>query len=154
MFKSATGTFIVHIPYRGSAPAFTDLLAGQVQIMAESIPQASQYVKQGKLRALAVTGRERNAALPELPTFAEAGIKGMDVVGFYGILAPAGTPKDVVARLSDAFKQVLENPEIRSKMTAQGADPAFLGSDAFGAYIAAEMPVWAKAVKDSGTKLD
>jgi tripartite-type tricarboxylate transporter receptor subunit TctC len=154
MFKSATNTFIVHIPYRGSAPAFTDLLAGQVQIMAESIPQASQYVKQGKLRALAVTGRERNAALPDLPTFAEAGIKGLEVVGFYGILAPAGTPKDVVARLSDAFKQVLDNPEIRSKMTAQGADPAFLGSDAFAAYLAAQMPVWAKAVRDSGTKLD
>ena len=154
MFKSATGTFIVHIPYRGSAPAFTDLLAGQVQVMAESIPQASQYVKQGKLRALAVTGRERNAALPDLPTFAEAGIKGLEVVGFYGILAPSGTPKDVVARLSDAFRQVLENPEIRSKMTAQGADPAFLGSDAFGAYLTAQMPIWAKAVKDSGTKLD
>ena len=154
MFKSATGTFIVHIPYRGSAPAFTDLLAGQVQIMAESIPQAAQYVKQGKLRALAVTGRERNAALPDLPTFAEAGIKGLEVVGFYGILAPAGTPKDVVARLSDAFKQVLDNSEIRSKMAAQGADPAFLGSNAFASYLAAEMSVWAKAVKDSGTKLD
>ncbi|KNZ30951.1 MAG: LacI family transcriptional regulator [Methylibium sp. NZG] len=154
IFKSATGTFIVHIPYRGSAPAFTDLLAGQVQVMAESIPQASQYVKQGKLRALAVTGRERNAALPDLPTFAEAGIKGLEVVGFYGILAPVAIPKDVVARLSDAFKQVLENPEIRSKMAAQGADPAYLGSEAFGAYLVAQMPIWAKAVKDSGTKLD
>ena len=154
MFKSATGTFIVHIPYRGSAPAFTDLLAGQVQIMAESIPQASQYVKQGKLRALAVTGRERNAALPDVPTFAEAGIKGLEVVGFYGMLAPAGTPKDVVARLSDAFKQVLENSDIRSRMAAQGADPAFLNSEQFAAYLAAQMPIWAKAVKDSGTRLD
>ncbi|MFT3665213.1 Bug family tripartite tricarboxylate transporter substrate binding protein [Piscinibacter sp.] len=154
MFKSATGTFITHIPYRGSAPAFTDLLAGQVQIMAESIPQASQYVKQGKLRALAVTGRERNAALPDTPTFAELGIRGLDVVGFYGVLAPAGTPKDVVARLSDAFRQVLETPDIRSRMAAQGADPAFLGSEAFTAYLAEQMPVWAKAVKDSGTKLD
>ena len=154
MFKSATGTFIVHIPYRGSAPAFTDLLAGQVQIMAESIPQASQYVKQGKLRALAVTGRERNAALPDVPTFAEAGIKGLEVVGFYGMLAPAGTPKDVVARLSDAFKLVLENSDIRSRMAAQGADPAFLNSEQFAAYLAAQMPIWAKAVKDSGTRLD
>ena len=154
MFKSATGTFIVHIPYRGSAPAFTDLLAGQVQIMAESIPQASQYVKQGKLRALAVTGRERNVALPDVPTFAEAGIKGLEVVGFYGMLAPAGTPKDVVARLSDAFKQVLENSDIRSRMAAQGADPAFLNSEQFAAYLAAQMPIWAKAVKDSGTRLD
>ena len=154
MFKSATGTFIVHIPYRGSAPAFTDLLAGQVQVMAESIPQASQYVKQGKLRALAVTGRERNVALPDVPTFAEAGIKGLEVVGLYGMLAPAGTPKDVVARLSDAFKLVLENSDIRSRMAAQGADPAFLNSEQFGAYLAAQMPIWAKAVKDSGTRLD
>ena len=154
MFKSATGTFIVHIPYRGSAPAFTDLLAGQVQVMAESIPQASQYVKQGKLRALAVTGRERNAALPDTPTFAESGIAGLDVVGFYGVLAPAGTPKEVSAKLSDAFRQVLESADIRSRMSAQGADPAFLGSEAFASYLAAQMPVWAKAVKDSGTKLD
>ena len=154
MFKTATGTFIVHIPYRGSAPAFTDLLGGQVQVMAESIPQASQYVKQGKLRALAVTGRERNAALPDTPTFAEAGIKGLEVVGFYGVLAPAGTPKDVVARLSDAFRQTLETPDIRTRMVQQGADPAYLPADDFAAYLAAQMPVWAKAVKDSGTKLD
>ena len=154
MFKTATGTFIVHIPYRGSAPAFTDLLGGQVQAMAESIPQASQYVKQGKLRALAVTGRERNAALPDVPTFAEAGIKGLDVVGFYGVLAPAATPKDVVAKLSDALRQTLETPDIRARMVQQGADPAFLPADAFATYLAAQMPVWAKAVKDSGTKLD
>ena len=154
MFKTETGLFMVHIPYRGSAPAFTDLLAGQVQVMAESIPQASQYVKQGKLRALAVTGRDRNAALPDTPTFAEAGIQGLDVVGFYGVLAPAGTPKDVVAKLSDAFGQTLNTPEIRARMVQQGADPAFMPADTFAAYLAAQLPVWAKAVKDSGTKLD
>ena len=154
MFKQATGTFIVHIPYRGSAPALTDLLAGQVQMMAESIPLAAQYAKQGKLRALAVTGRERSSALPDVPTFAEAGVKGMDVVGFYGVMAPAGTPKDVIAKLSDAFRQVLDNPELRKVMTAQGADPAFLDSEQFGAYLVRELPVWAKAVKDSGAKLD
>ena len=154
MFKQATGTFSVHIPYRGSAPALTDLLAGQVQMMAESIPLASQYVKQGKLRALAITGRERNAALPGVPTFAELGIKGMEVVGFYGVMAPAGTPKVAVARLSEAFRQVFDNPELRKSMTAQGADPAFLNSEQFGAYLEAEMPVWAKAVEDSGAKLD
>lgn len=154
MFKQATGTFIVHIPYRGSAPAMTDLIAGQVQMMAESIPLAAQYVKQGKLRALAITGRERNAALPDVPTFAEIGVKGMEVVGFYGILAPAGTPKDVVAKLGDAFRQVLTNPELQRTMTAQGADPAFLDSDQFGRYLAAELPRWKQAVDRSGTKLD
>ena len=154
MFKRSTGTFIVHIPYRGSAPALTDLLAGQVQMMAESIPLAAQYARQGKLRALAVTGRERSAALPGVPTFAEAGIPGRDEVGFYGVMAPAGTPKEVVAKLSDAFRQVLENPELRKIMAAQGADPAYLDSEQFGAYLAREMPVWARAVKDSGAKLD
>jgi len=154
MFKAATGTFIVHIPYKGSAPAFTDLLGGQVQMMAESIPQASQYVKLGKLRALAVTSRERSSALPDTPTLIECGLKDFDVVGFYGVLAPAATPKPVLEKLAAAFKGALETPEIRTRMVAQGADPAFLGSEAFGRYLAAEMPKWAKAVKDSGAKLD
>ena len=154
MLKAATGTFIVHIPYRGSAPAFTDLLAGQVQMMAESVPQASQYVKQGKLRALAVTSRERSAALPDTPTLHESGLKNFDVVGFYGVLAPVATPKAVVDKLAGAFKGALETPDIRSRMVAQGADPAYLGPDAFSLYLAAEMPKWAQAVKDSGTKLD
>ena len=122
--------------------------------LIESIPLAAQYVRQGKLRALAVTGRERNTALPDVPTFAEVGVKGMEVLGFYGVMAPAGTPKGVVARLTDAFRQVLDNAELRKSMTAQGADPAFLNNEQFGAYLAAQMPVWAKAVKDSGAKLD
>ena len=154
MFKQATGTFIVHIPYRGSAPAFTDLMAGQVQLMAESIPQAAQYVKAGKLRALAVTSRDRNAALPEVPTMIEAGLKDFEVVGFYGVLAPAGTPKAAVDKLSAAFKATLDTPELRSRMVTQGADPAFLGAEDFTKFLAAEMPRWAKVVKDSGTKLD
>lgn len=154
MFKAATGLFMVHIPYRGSAPAFTDLMGGQVQFMAESIPQAANYHKQGKVRALAVTSRERNPALPDVPTVIEAGIKNFEVVGFYGFLAPAGTPKEVVAKLSEAFKQVLALPEVRSRMITQGADPAFLGADEFAKYLAAEMPRWADAVGKSGAKLD
>ena len=154
MFKSATGLFMVHIPYRGSAPAFTDLMGGQVQFMAESIPQAANYHKQGKVRALAVTSKERNPALPDVPTVIESGIKGFDVVGFYGFLAPAGTPKDVVAKLSDAFKQVLANPDVRSRMVTQGADPAFLSGDEFGQFLALQTPRWAAAVKASGAKLD
>jgi tripartite-type tricarboxylate transporter receptor subunit TctC len=154
MFKTATGLFMVHIPYRGSAPAFTDLMAGQVQFMAESIPQAAAYHKQGKVRALAVTSRERNPALPDTPTVIESGLKGFEVVGFYGFLAPAGTPKEVVAKLSDAFRQVLTTPDIRNRMTTQGADPAFLGADDFAKFLAVEMPRWADAVKKSGAKLD
>ena len=154
MFKTATGTFMVHIPYRGSAPAFTDLMGGQVQFMAESIPQAAAYHKQGKVRALAVTSKERNPALPDIPTAIESGLKGFEVVGFYGFLAPAGTPKDTVAKLSDAFQQVMTNPEVRSRMVTQGADPAFLGSEEFGKFLAEETPRWAAAVKASGSKLD
>jgi len=154
MFKAATGLFMVHIPYRGSAPAFTDLMAGQVQFMAESIPQAAQYHKQGKVRALAVTSRERNPALPDVPTVMESGIKNFEVVGFYGFLAPAGTPKDVVNKLSDAFKSVLAQPDVKTRMVAQGADPAFLGSDDFAKFLTAEMPRWADAVQKSGAKLD
>ena len=154
MFKSATGLFMVHIPYRGSAPAFTDLMGGQVQFMAESIPQAANYHKQGKVRALAVTSRERNPALPDVPTAIESGLSEFEVVGFYGFLAPAGTPKDTVVRLSDAFRQVLNNPEVRNRMVAQGADPAFMGSEEFATFLAAETPRWAAAVKASGAKLD
>lgn len=155
MFKSATGIFMVHIPYRGSAPAFTDLIAGQVQFMAESIPQAAQYHKQGKVRALAVTSRERNIAMPDVPTVMETKMaKDFDVVGFYGFMAPAGTPKPIVDKLSDAFKQVLALPEVRNRMITQGADPAFLGSDDFGKFLTTELPKWATAVQASGAKLD
>ena len=154
MFKSAAGLFMVHIPYRGSAPAFTDLMAGQVQFMAESIPQAAQYHKQGKVRALAVTSRERNPALPDVPTAIEAGLTGFEVVGFYGFLAPAGTPKDAVRVLSEAFKAVLSQPDLKTRMTAQGADPAYLGADDFGRYLREELPRWAAVVKKSGAQLD
>ena len=154
MFKNATGLFMVHIPYRGSAPAFTDLMGDQVQFMAESIPQAANYHKQGKVRALAVTSKERNPALPDVPTVIESGFKGFEVVGFYGFLAPAGLPADVKARLSDAFRQVMTNPDVRSRMVAQGADPAFLGADEFAQFLAAEMPRWKKAVDASGAKMD
>ncbi len=154
MFKTSTGLFMVHIPYRGSAPAFTDLMAGQVQFMAESIPQAAAYHKQGKVRALAVTSRERNPALPDTPTVMESGLKDFEVVGFYGFLAPANLPKDITAKLSDAFRQVLATPDIRNRMTSQGADPAFMGSEDFSKFLAAEMPKWATAVTKSGAKLD
>jgi tripartite-type tricarboxylate transporter receptor subunit TctC len=154
MFKNATGTFMVHIPYRGSAPAFTDLMGGQVQFMAESIPQAAGYAKQGKVRALAVTSRARNPALPDVPTAIEAGVKDFEVVGFYGFLAPAATPPEVVARLSDAFRQVLADPEVRQRMVSQGADPAYLGSEDFGRFLGREIPRWRQAVKASNAKMD
>ncbi len=154
MFKSAANLFMVHIPYRGSAPAFTDLRAGQIQFMAESIPQAASYHKQGKVRALARTGKDRNPALPDVPTIIESGIKGFEVVGFYGFLALAGLPKDITARLGDAFKQVMNNPDVKIRMATQGADPAYLENDEFAQFLVSETPRSALAVKASGAKLD
>lgn len=145
---------MVHIPYRGSAPAFTDLMSGQVQFMAESIPQAAVYHKQGKVRALAVTGRERSPALPEVPTVRESGFKDFVVVGFYGFLAPAGTPKEAVEVLSRAFMAVLSQPEVRQRMVQQGAAPAFLGADDFRRFLSDEMPRWSEVVKKSGARVD
>ena len=154
MLKSETGIFMVHIPFKGSAPAFTDLIAGHVQFMAESVPQAANYAKQGKVKALAVTSAKRNPALPNTPTVIETGVANLDVVGFYGILAPKGTPLEAVNRLSQAFKETLESPDVQKKMIDQGADPAYLNADQFTKFLALEMPRWAKAVKQAGAKLD
>ena len=154
MLKNETGIFIVHIPFKGSAPAFTDLMAGHVQFMAESVPQAANYAKQGKVRALAVTSAKRNPALPNTPTVLETGVANLEVVGFYGILAPKGTPPEVVNKLSQAFKETLDSPEIQKKMIDQGADPAYLNAEQFTKFLNTEMPRWAKAVKQAGAKLD
>ena len=154
MLKNEMGIFIVHIPFKGSAPAFTDLIAGHVQFMAESVPQAANYAKQGKVRALAVTSAKRNPALPNTPTVLETGVANLEVVGFYGILAPKGTPPEVVNKLSQAFKETLDSPEIQKKMIDQGADPAYLNAEQFTKFLSVEMPRWAKAVMQAGAKLD
>jgi tripartite-type tricarboxylate transporter receptor subunit TctC len=154
MLKSETGIFMVHIPFKGSAPAFTDLIAGHVQFMAESVPQAANYAKQGKVKALAVTSTKRNTALPNTPTVIETGVANLEVVGFYGILAPKGTPTEVTNKLSQAFKETLEAPDIQKKMIEQGADPAYLNADQFTKFLATEMPRWAKVVNQAGAKLD
>lgn len=154
MFKRATGTFIVHIPYRESASALSDLMSGQVQLMAEAVPVALPLLRQGRLRALAITGRERSAALPEVPTLLESGIKGLELVGFYGLLAPQGTPRETVARLGEALRLVLESPELRARLSAQGLAPAYLPGEAFARYLAAETPVWARAIRETGIRPD
>ena len=154
MLKNETGIFMVHIPFKGSAPAFTDLIAGHVQFMAESVPQAANYAKQGKVKALAVTSAKRNPALPNTPTVLETGVANLEVVGFYGILAPKATPPEITNKLSQAFKETLESPDIQKKMNDQGADPAYLNADQFTKFLNGEMPRWAKAVKQAGAKVD
>jgi len=154
MLEQATGIDMVHVPYKGTAPAFTDLLAGQVQFMAESIPQVTQYLKAGKVRALAMTGKERNAAIPDVPTLAESGVKNFEVVGFYGVLGPAKLPADVIAKLNDAFKKTLTADDVKTRMVQQGADPAYLDSAQFTQFLQSEGTRWGEAVKKAGVKLD
>lgn len=154
MLKAETGITMVHIPYKGTAPAFTDLMAGHVDFMADSIPQAVNHFKDGKIRVLAVTSNKRNPALAGVPTVLETGVASLDVVGFYGVLAPRGTPVDVVRRLSLAFKDALGAVEIQKTMADQGSDPAWLGPEEFGVFLKQEMPRWAQAVKAAGAKLD
>jgi tripartite-type tricarboxylate transporter receptor subunit TctC len=154
MLQSATGMQLVHVPYKGTAPAFTDLLGGQVQFMSESIPQVAQYIRNGKVRALAMTGAERNSAIPDVPTMKEAGVNNFEVVGFYGVLAPPKLPADVTATLNQAFQKVLTSDDVRSRMIQQGADPAYLDSAAFSAYLAKETGRWGDAVKKAGVKVE
>ena len=154
MFKSATGLFMVHIPYRGSAPAFTDLMAGQVQFMAESIPQAAQYHKQGKVRALAVTSRERNPALPDIPTVAEMGFKDFETSQWYGILAPAGTPPEIVKRLQEESYKALKSSAVTERFATDNAVGGGGPSSEYAAFIKNEQRIWSDIVKRAGIKPD
>jgi tripartite-type tricarboxylate transporter receptor subunit TctC len=149
-----TGTDIVHVPYKGSGPAVTDLLAGQVQMMFDNMPSSLPHVKAGKLRALGVTSAKRSPALPEVPTIAEAGVLGYDATSWFGILAPAGTPEPVVTRLQGAIVQALGEPEMRQRMADLGAEPVGDTPAEFGQFIAAEIAKWAKVVNDAGVKLE
>jgi len=138
MFASMTGTDMVHVPYKGLAPALTDLLSGQVQLMFSSVVAILPHVKAGKLRALAVSSRERMTLLPDLPTIAESGVPGYQSSSWYGILAPAGTPPDVVTRLNAALVRVVAQPDVKQALAQEGAEPVGNSPQAFGAFIQAE----------------
>ena len=138
MFASLTGVDMVHVPYKGLSPALTDLLSGQVQLMFSSVVAIVPQVKAGKLRALAVSSKERLSLMPELPTIAESGVTGYESSSWYGILAPAGTPKDVVARLNAALVKVIAQPDVREALAKEGAVPVGNSPEAFGAFIQAE----------------
>jgi tripartite-type tricarboxylate transporter receptor subunit TctC len=154
LFKAMTGTDIVHVPYKGSGPAVTDLLGGQVQMMFDNMPSSLPHVKAGKLRALGVTSAKRSPALPEVPTIAEAGVPGYDATSWFGILAPAGTPEPLVTRLQGAIVQALGEPEMRQRMADLGAEPVGDTPAEFGQFITAELAKWAKVVNDAGVKLE
>lgn len=154
MFKSYTGTDLQHIPYKGGAPAISDLLAGQIKVLFDNVPPLLPHVKAGRMRPLAVTSLKRIAVLPEVPTLDEAGLKGFDSVGWNGVLAPAGTPREVVAKLSQEIARVLAIPEIREQLLSQGAEPVGSTPEAYGAWLANEVRKWARVVKESGAKVD
>jgi tripartite-type tricarboxylate transporter receptor subunit TctC len=154
LFKTMTGVQMTHVPYKGSAPALTDLIGGQVQLMFDNLPSSLQFIKAGKLRALAVTSLARSSTLPELPTLAESGLPGFEASSWFGVLAPAGTPNDIVKKLNGEIAAWLASPDAKEKLAAQGAIAAGGTPDTFVTHIAAESAKWAKVVKVSGAHVD
>lgn len=156
LFKTQSKTFMVHIPYRGSAPAIADLIGGQADVMFDNLPSAMPHIKAGKLRALAVTAAKRSPSLPDVPTIAETGgdLAKYEASSWFGVLAPAGTPKEIVTRLQQEISKALATPAIKEKLLAQGAEPIGNTTEQFAAFIQSETAKWAKVVKDSGAKVD
>lgn len=153
LLDSTAGIKTTHVPYKGSAPGLSDLVAGHVQFGFDSVAIGLPHVKAGKLKALAVTGRERLALLPEVPTVAET-LPGYEVVNAYGMVVPAGTPREVVSRLHTEIVKALNDPEIHAKLVAQGTDPVGSTPEAFGAFLKAETAKWRKVVQDGNVKAD
>ncbi len=157
LFKSQAGVFMLHVPYRGSGPALLDMVAGNMDVMFDNLPSSMQQIKAGKLLPLAVTSAKRSPALPDVPTVEEAGgpaLKGYEASSWFGLLAPAGTPPDIVNRIQQETAKALAAPAVREKLLAQGAIPGGNTPAEFAKMIAAEHAKWAKVVKASGAKVD
>ena len=157
LFKTLTGTFMLHLPYRGSGPALIDLIAGNVDLMFDNLPSAMPHIKSGKLKALAVTSGQRSQALPELPTIAEAGgalLRNYEASSWFGLLAPAGTPAEIASRVQQEVAKALAQPAIKERLQAQGAIPSGNTPAEFAKLIDAETKKWAQVVKASGAKID
>ena len=154
MFTQLTGTDILHVPYKGSGPAVTDLLAGQVNMMFDNIPSSLPHIKAGKLRALATTGAKRDPALPDLPTLAEAGVRGYESGVWFGLSVPAGTPREIIVKLNAAALQAAKAPEFVKRMTDLGYNLIPSTPEQMAAMLKAELVRWAPIVKSSGAKID
>jgi tripartite-type tricarboxylate transporter receptor subunit TctC len=154
LFKSMTGIRMNHVPYKGSTPALTDLVGGQVQVMIGNLPPMLPHVKAGKLRALAVTTAKRYPGLPEVPTVAESGLAGFETVAWFGLFAPAGTPKEIVGRLNREVNAIVSQPELRERLLGLGMEPALGSPEDFTARQAADIAKWKKVVAESGAKID
>lgn len=154
LFKSMAGIDMVHIPYKGSAPALADLLSGRVALMFDAMASSLPHVKAGTLRALAVTGVKRSAVAPDVPTVAEAGLPGYEINPWFGVFAPAGTPAEVVAKLSGEITKILNMPDVRELLIGQGLEPVGGSPEQFSAHVGSEMKKWASVVKRSGARID
>ena len=157
LFKSMTGTYMLHLPYRGSGPALLDMVAGNADVMFDNLPSALAQIKGGKLTALAVTSSTRSSALPDVPTVEEAGgptLKGYEASSWFGLLAPAGTPQDIVNRIQQEVAKSLATPAMKERLVAQGAIPGGNTPAEFARHIDAEHKKWAQVVKTSGAKVD
>lgn len=154
MLKSQTGTSMVHIPYRGSGPAIQDVLAGQVQVFMTTPPSVMQHVQAGKLKAYAVTGKSRHPGMPQVPTTAEAGLKGFELEAWVAIFAPAGTPAEIISKLTNAIRQSLEQPDVKTRAAAAGVELRYLPPDALDALVKRETDYWAKVIKSAGITAD
>ena len=154
LFKSLAGVDIVHIPYKGSGPAVSDLLGGQVQLMFDNTPNVLPQVKAGKLRALASSGTSRSALTPDIPTVAEAGVAGYELTVWFGLVAPAGTPREVVNKLNAEVTRILAMPDVRERFLAQGVEPVGSTPEQFGEHIRAQMAKWSRVVRDAGVKAE
>jgi len=153
-FKIAAGIDMLHVPYKGSAPALTDLVGGQVQLMFDSLPSSMPFIKSGAIRPLAVTTARRSSALPDVPTVAESGYPDFDISTWYGVWAPAATPAPVVQKLSRAIAAIVRMPAVREQFAALGAEPVGNTPDEFAAFAKKELTKWARIVKQSGAKVD
>ena len=154
MFKQMTGVELVHVPYRGSAPAVNDLIAGQVDLMFDNLPSSIEQVRGGNLRAIAVTSAKRSAALPDVPTIAELGLPGFDASSWFAIFAPAKTPPEIVQKLNAEVLKALADPELQKRFADIGGEIRPYKPDELGAFVKAEIEKWAKVVKTSGAKIE
>lgn len=154
IFKGVTGTEVKHVPYKGGGPAMLALMANEVQFGFETIPSAIGHARSGKLRGIGVTSDSRSGAAPDLPTMQESGLKGFSVTSWAGLLAPAGTPKDVMAKLTEATLTSLNSPAVKSALAADGAEPGGGTPAAFGKFMADELKAWGEVVRNSGAKVD
>jgi len=154
LFKTMTGTDLLHVPYKGIAPGIVDLLAGHVQVSFPTILAGLTHARSGRLRALATTGPNRAPAAPELPTVAESGVAGYEAANWFGIVVPAKTPAAVIAKLNQEIVRALDMPDVRERLLSQGMEPVSRTPEAFSRYIRSEIAKWARVVKSSGAKAE